>query len=156
LSSLRVDAQEMDAPPDVHALLRGTCRELVELVEAEGCVLSRVIGELLIEIAQYSPSGQTLDLGHGYLIPDYPLTQAVIEQRLPQTVSLDDPAADKNEAALLRELGFGSLLMLPIVSGDECWGLVELYGRDAHRFGDGHVRRSAALLERAATLISAA
>jgi|SRR5579859_3306070 len=146
----------MDTLPDVPALLHGTCRQLVELVEADGCVLSRVIGELLIEIAEYSPTGRALGLGHGYLIPDYPLTHAVIAERRPQTVSLEDPAADKNEAALLRELGFGSLLMLPIVSGDECWGLVELYGRGPRRFGDGHVRRSAALLERAAALISAA
>ena len=125
----------MDASADLAAVLRATCRELVELLGADGCVLSRVIGELLIEVAEHEPSGHQLSLGHGYLIPDFPLTQEVIELREPRTVSLADPNADPNEAKLLRELGFEALLMLPLVSREECWGLVELYGKDGRSFG---------------------
>ena len=140
--------------PDVPAVLRETCRELAELTDASACMLSRVIGELLIEVAAYSAAGRDLTLGHGYLIPDFPLTQEVIELREPRTVSLADPNADPNEAKLLRELGFEALLMLPLVSREECWGLVELYGKDGRSFGEEDVRRSAPLLERAAASIS--
>ena len=42
--------------------------------------------------------------------------------------------ADPNEAALLGELGFDSLLMLPIGTAEGPWGLVEIYGVDAQRF----------------------
>jgi GAF domain-containing protein len=145
----------MDAAPDVPAVLRATCRELVELVGADGCVLSRVIGELLIEVAEYARSGNQLSLGHGYLIPDYPLTQDVIELREARTVSLADPDADASEAALLRELGFETLLMLPLVSKGECWGLVELYGKGGDGFGEEHIRRAVPVLERAAALLDA-
>jgi GAF domain-containing protein len=145
----------MDAAPDVPAVLRATCRELVELVGAEGCVLSRVIGELLIEVAEYARSGNQLSLGHGYLIPDFPLTQEVIEQREARTVSLADPDADPNEAALLRELGFETLLMLPLVSRGECWGLVELYGKGDVGFAEEEIRRAGPVLERAAERLDA-
>jgi GAF domain-containing protein len=146
----------MEAASDVPEVLRATCRELVELVGAEGCVLSRVIGELLIEVAEYARSGKNLSLGHGYLIPDFPVTQDVIEQREARTVSLADPDADPNEAALLRELGFDTLLMLPLVSRGECWGLVELYGKGDIGFGDEDIRRAGPVLERAAARLETA
>ena len=44
-----------------------------------------------------SDGGQPHRLGHGYLISDYPLTRAAIEERRPQTVSQDDPEPDENE-----------------------------------------------------------
>jgi GAF domain-containing protein len=145
----------MDAA-DVPALLRGTCRELVELVGAEGCLISRVIGELLIEVAAHAPGRKDLTLGHGYLIPDYPLTQEVLELREPRTVSLGDPAADPSEAALLRELGYEALLMLPLVAAGECWGLVELYGGRDRTFGEDDAKHAATVLERAAASLAEA
>jgi GAF domain-containing protein len=146
----------MDGAPDVPAVLRATCRELVGLVGAEGCLISRVIGELLIEVAAHAPDGKDLTAGHGYLIPDYPLTQQVIELREPRTVSVHDPAAEPNEVALLRELGYEALLMLPLVSADECWGLVELYGGPGRIFGDEDTSRAAAALDRAAASLAQA
>jgi GAF domain-containing protein len=141
------------AEPNVPAVLRETCRELVELTAASACMLSRVIGELLIEVAEYSTAGE-LALGHGYLIPDFPLTQQVIEERAPRSVTLQDPDADPNEAELLRELGFDALLMLPLVAGEECWGLVELYGRDGRRFSDEDTRLAVPVLERTARTLA--
>jgi GAF domain-containing protein len=142
--------------PDVPAVLRETCRELVELTDASACMLSRVIGELLIEVAEYSAVGKDLNLGHGYLIADFPLTQEVIELKEPRGVTLLDPDAEPNEAKLLRELGFDALLMLPLVSGEECWGLVELYDRGGRRFGDEDARRVAPVLDRVARTLAGA
>lgn len=134
---------------DVPAVLRDTCRELVEQTEASACLLSRVIGEVLIEVADYAAGDQKhVSFGHGYLIPDFPLTKEVIERREPRYVSLRDPDADPKEAELLRELGFEALLMLPLISGNECWGLVELYGKNGRRFGDDDAHRAAPVLER--------
>jgi GAF domain-containing protein len=142
------------AAPDVPAALRQACRDLVDVTGASACMLSRVIGDLLIEVAGCSAGGQKVTLGHGYLIPDFPLTQQVIDEQQPRTVTLLDPEADPKEAELLRELGYGALLMLPLVSGGECWGLVELYGDEGRRFGDEDARRAAPVLERTARSIA--
>src|SRR5438105_7449652 len=98
----------------VPELLSATARELVELLEGDACLVSRAIGQVLIEVASYSRSGQAPDLDHGYLIDAYPLTEEVIVHSAPRLVSLHDRSPDAAEAALLRKLGFDALMMLPL------------------------------------------
>ena len=149
-----MEPEDQVAGPGIPKLLRSTCVELVAAAEAEACILSRVIGELLIGVTEHSASGRRVSLGHGYLLPDYPLTQEVVELREPRAVSVLDPAADPKEADLLREMGFESLLMLPLEARGECWGLVELYGH-GDGFGDDVVARVRPLLAQATALLEA-
>lgn len=142
-------ARETSAP----GLLHATCRELVELLDASACALSRVIGELLVGLAEYARSGRRLQLGHGYVLPDYPLTRDVIERAEPRFVSLLDDDPDPSEAVLLRELGFDSLLMLPLPSQGLCWGLVEVYVGDGRRFRDEEARLAERVVARAGELL---
>jgi hypothetical protein len=117
------------SPSAVPQLLTATARELVASLEGSmACVISRVIGDLLIELTQFSRSGAQLEPGHTYLVSDFPLTLEVIETGTPRIVSVADPAADAEEVALLRRLGFESLLMLVLKTRDEVWALVEIYG----------------------------
>jgi len=139
----------------VDAPLQATCRELVELLGADGCTLSRLLGDLLIEVAEYSPSGKRLQLGHGYLVSDFPLTREVLEQRESRTVSVHDDKSEPNEAALLRELGFDSLLMLPLEAAGEAWGLIEIYACGERRFGEEDARLARPVLEVTGSLLAA-
>jgi len=131
--------ERLRAETSVPGLLGTAARTFVELLDAPACTISRVIGDLLVDLIQHRQSGNQDRLGHGYLMSDYPLTRAVIEEREPQTVFLDDPTADLAEAALLRELGFGSLLMAAIEVRDGAWGLIEVYGEEGRQFNDEEV-----------------
>jgi GAF domain-containing protein len=129
-------------------LLGRGARELCSALDGSGCVVSRALGDVLVQVAEHVEGTGTLQLGMGYLISDYPETRTVLETREPRVVRLADPAADPAEVALLRELGFGSLLMLALVAGDETWGLVEVYRTGDEGFtapevelADGAVRR---------------
>jgi GAF domain-containing protein len=126
--------ERLRAEKTVPGLLGATARAYVELLDAPACTISRVIGDLLVDLMQHQRSGTPDRLGHGYLISDYPLTRAVIEERRPQTVSRDDPEPDENELKLLKELGYDALLMVAIEGGDGAWGLVEVYGEKGRRF----------------------
>lgn len=128
--------------PDDRRQLQGLCETLVEEVDAAAVLVSRVIGELLIEVAEHVTNRRSLRSGHGYLIKDFPLTLEVIRTREPRAVALSEPAPDPAEARLLRELGYQSLLMLPLESGGECWGLVELYRDDGTSFSSDDVARA--------------
>lgn len=132
-------AERLRGEKSVPGVLGVTARSLVDLLDAQGCTISRVIGDLLVDLIQHRRSGEPDSLGHGYLISDYPLTREVIEQREPRTVFLEDPDTDENEAALLRALGFDSLLMVPIEAGEGAWGLVEIYDDKGRRFEDRDV-----------------
>jgi GAF domain-containing protein len=130
-------------------LLTATTDELVVGVNADACTVSRVIGDVLILITERAPEGMTLLMGQGYLVPDYPLTQAVLSSGRPQALTLSDDDIDPAEASVLQELGFASLLMLPLAIGGHTWGLVELYRVEPHPFDANDVSVAGAILARA-------
>ena len=127
-------------------LLRTAARELVQVAGAEACAISRVVGDVLIEVFEFSLDDRSLVLGHGYLIPDFPLTQDALEDGSPRTASLLVADGDPSEANLLRELRFDSLLMVPLECDGSPWGLAEIYvnGRE---FTPDEVARAQALAE---------
>jgi GAF domain-containing protein len=128
------------------AYLRQLCETLVEQADVSASLVSRVIGEMLIEVAECSTNGVSLQSGHGYLIENFPVTLQVIMKREPRTVSLLEAEPDPAEAELLRELGYQSLLMLPLETAGECWGLVELYREHGEAFSSDEIRRVQLLL----------
>jgi GAF domain-containing protein len=121
-------AEQLRAASSVADLLGRTAESFVGVLDAPACTISRIIGDLLVDLVQHKREGPADRLGHGYLISDYPLTRAVIEERAAKTVYTGDADADAAETTLLVELGFDSLLMLPIETEDAPWGLVEVYG----------------------------
>jgi hypothetical protein len=143
-SDVAAAAEQLQAATNVAQLLGLTAECFVGLLDAPACTISRVIGDLLVDLVQHQQGGKPNRLGHGYLISDYPLTRAVIDNLEPQTVYTGDPEADPAETTLLEELGFDSLLMLAIESKDGAWGLVEVYGND-RRFEPADVDRARAL-----------
>jgi GAF domain len=150
-------ASDAGRDPDVEAALRsaGTVPELMrtaaraaaDTLDGDGCAISRILGDVLIELAEFAGTRTTLYLGHGYLVSDYPLTREVIEQRQPRTVYAPDPDADEAEVALLDELGFSSLLMVPICARHAVWGLAEIYREGIHRFVNTDAERATRLFE---------
>jgi GAF domain-containing protein len=111
----------------IRGLLDAGCREAVGLLDATACAISRVIGDLLVGLAEHTTSGRPLAYGHEYLISDFPLTREVVDSGEARWVWRHDTAADESEAALLTKLGFESVLMVCLPSSDSCWGLVEVY-----------------------------
>lgn len=140
----------ISAETTVSTLLHTACEELVTMLDAAGCSVSRTIGDLLVELAQCMPAEDPLPLAL-YLVSDYPLTQEVIQQGEPRVVSRADPDADPAETALLERLGFDSLLMLPLQSRDR-WGLVEIYG--GREFGSVEIETAASLVDGVGELLA--
>jgi GAF domain-containing protein len=137
---LAATAERLRAEESVPGLLGATARAYVELFDAQACTISRVIGDLLVDLFQHDRTNKPVRLGHGYLISDYPVTRAVIEEREPRTVSKEDPGADANEVKLLEELGFASLLMVALETDEGAWGLIEVYGVGSRSFSDEESR----------------
>ena len=79
-------------------LLGRGARELSNALGADGCVVSRALGDVLVQVAEHVEGTGTLQLGMGYLISDYPETTAVVESREPRVVTLADPDTDPAEA----------------------------------------------------------
>jgi GAF domain-containing protein len=132
-------------------LLAATAEELVTSLAADACTVSRVIGDVLILVTERAPEGKSLLLGQGYLVPDYPLTQEVLSSGRPRALTLADEDIDPAEATVLEELGFASLVMLPLAIGGVTWGLVEVYRSEPRAFDENHVRIAVEILARTST-----
>ena len=113
--------------------------DLVTRLDADACAISRVIGDVLIIVAERMPEGETLQQGQGYLVPDFPQTAEVLQSREPRALTLDDSDLDPAEAMVLRDYGFGSLVMLPLELEGNAWGLVEVYRKERRAFSDAEI-----------------
>lgn len=132
----------IDSGATVSQLLGVACEELAAQTDAQRVSVSRVIGDLLVELAHHERSGREIPL-ELFLVTDYPLTREVLERGEPRSAQRTDPGADAAETALLTRLGYDALLMLPLRSSGRSWGLVELYaGADGFR-ADAQARASA-------------
>jgi transcriptional regulator with GAF, ATPase, and Fis domain len=140
------------AETTIRGLLGSACRELVELLDATACAISRVIGDLLVGLDEHTTSGRPLAHGHEYLISDFPLTREVVETGDPRWVSRLDEDADAHETALLAKLGFESLLMVCLPTTGGCWGLVEVY-EERGRFDEEQARLAARFAVRTGSLL---
>ena len=137
----------------VPELLRASSVALVELLGARACAISRVLGDALVIVSEYAPGGESLQLGQGYLITDFPLTQEVVKLGESRAVSLHDESPDPDEVAVLEELGFDSLLMVPLAVNGQCWALVEIYTRGQATFPPEHVTLAEGLVARTGVLV---
>lgn len=114
--------------------------DLVGKLDADASAISRVIGDVLIIVAERTQDGETLQQGQGYLVPDFPQTAEVLRTREPRALTLDDADLDPAEAVVLRDYGFGALLMLPLELDGNAWGLVEVYRKERRAFSDEEIR----------------
>jgi transcriptional regulator with GAF, ATPase, and Fis domain len=126
-------------------VLHERARQLVARTAGDACVISRVLGDVLIIVTRVTADAAPLELGQGFLVSDYPATQAVLRTGEPAVLTLADDDVDVAEAQLLRDIGYASLLMLPLEVVGERWGLIELYRRSARRFDAGEVAAAQAL-----------
>jgi putative nucleotidyltransferase with HDIG domain len=115
-------------------MLRVASRELTLLLNAEACLVSQLEGGLLREVADYARSERQVARGLSYYLADYPATEAVLESRVPCSISADDPGADSAEVFVLREMEMQAVLLVPVVVEKRPWGLIEVYDSRTRSF----------------------
>jgi putative nucleotidyltransferase with HDIG domain len=115
-------------------MLRVAGRELTWLLNAEACLVSQLEDGLLREVADYARSERQVARGLSYYLADYPATEAVLESRVPCSISADDPGADPAELFVLREMEMQAVLLVPLVVEKRAWGLIEVYDSRTRAF----------------------
>ena len=111
--------------------------DVLELVAEEALV---AVGAASLSVSRYAREGREIstlinvgDLGPGevrfpegetYSADDYPEVRALLEHHRPYFNDIDDPDCDPGAAQLLRDIGKGSDLGVPIIVENEVWGEV--------------------------------
>jgi putative nucleotidyltransferase with HDIG domain len=115
-------------------MLRVGSRELTLLLNAQACLVSQLEDGLLREVADYARDGRQVARGLSYYLADYPATEAVLESRVPCSISANDACADPAEVFVLREMEMQAVLLVPLVVEKRPWGLIEVYDSQARAF----------------------
>jgi len=84
---------------------------------------------------------------------DYPSTAKALAQGRTYTCRVDDPSSDPAETALLRDRGFASLLLTPLVSAGQPIGIIELFDTRPRVFTSSDQRIAMALANHLAPLL---
>ena len=84
-----------------------------------------------------------MDLRHEhYRLTEYPATRHVLETRCSLQILVNDEYADPDEVALLRETGYASMLMVPIVFRNRSLGIIEAYTRTERPWTRSEITRA--------------
>jgi diguanylate cyclase (GGDEF)-like protein len=122
---------------DLEELLQQIAVLLVWTARMDACVISSVDTDRarVRTLAAYSAFGERTDreFGAGYPLADYPMSAQVLKGGDPLLLRIDDPKCHPSEAAILRHLHYGAVLMIPLWAGGKALGLVRLYSRQNNR-----------------------
>jgi GAF domain-containing protein len=139
-------------------VLLTVAKQMIRAIESTGCALSlwnreQNSVETLVDYSLTSPDDSDPP-GTTYDLRDYPATRRVLETGRPIVVQHDDPMADETEVALMRDQGIRTLLMLPLVTRDQVFGLVELVDEvETRNYTTGQIRLAQSLAVQAAISI---
>jgi diguanylate cyclase (GGDEF)-like protein len=150
-------APELSDARDVVTAARGALREWVHVLACSGgCVdLLDAEGRSVKAVAYYRFGHDDWKLAEQtYELSDYPNTAAALATQQVYTCRVDDPEGDAAEAALLRERGFSSLLLTPLVSGGRAIGIMELFDTRPRVFTTADQRVALALAHHLAPLLA--
>ncbi|MFC5381989.1 EAL domain-containing protein [Aquipuribacter nitratireducens] len=139
LGPLRAMLDRARTPFDVAQAARAAVGPL----GADDAVLSALDVDTLVVVRSTGWTSQELR----YHLADYPATAECLRTGQPLTVRTDDPAADPGEVRVLRELGYGSVVVMPLRHDDNPIGLLEVFSRAHRSWSDRELRLCAYLAE---------
>lgn len=142
---------------NVKDVARGALREWVHVLACSGGCL-----DLLDENAESVKAVSYFRFGHDdwklaeqtYALTDYPHTAKALAQGQIYTCRIDDLNGDLAEIALLRDRGFASLLLTPLVSAGRPIGIMELFDTRPRVFTSSDQRIAMALANHLAPLLA--
>jgi EAL domain-containing protein (putative c-di-GMP-specific phosphodiesterase class I) len=105
--------------------LAGAVDAIQAELDADDLLISIIDGPELVVVGAGGPDR----LEDRYVVAEYPATERLLREQDSAQVLASDPEADRDEVAVLRKLGYASVLMLPICCGGRTIGLFEAYGR---------------------------
>ncbi|MEW6718587.1 MAG: GAF domain-containing protein [Chloroflexota bacterium] len=129
LSTILESVATVSSSLDLETVLDKLARYMTQAVQVDGCTISLWDQNTQAIVTCIEWRGDKFPpepAGTVYYLDDFPATRTVLETRQPLSIRLSDPQADAAELAHMKKVGTQSMLMLPIVLGEEVIGLVEL------------------------------
>jgi diguanylate cyclase (GGDEF)-like protein/excisionase family DNA binding protein len=123
---------------DIHELSRTVAERVLTAVDGANCDIYRMDDGVLVCVASFDRSGHDDSvLGSVFDLERYPTTMEAMENHQILTISsFDDPQLNEDERRTYHDYGFASEVCLPLVVGDELFGLLDLYDTRERDFSE--------------------
>ncbi len=143
---------------DLRYVLNTVALEMAKLLNVERCTISewRRDEDTIATLSVYSPEGwgSTEALSQVRKLENLPLTRSVLEDQIPEQMTIDQPSVDPYEAAHMRSVGVKTRMLLPMVFQRRVIGLVELEdSREERTFTAQEISLARLLANQAASAI---
>ena len=141
---------------DLTELLGEIARRVTATLDCHFCTVSEYDPEtgVVSVLADHDRNGRRIADWEPYLLREYPFTRRLVETHELGVVTVGDPAADPAEAAVLRQWGDKTLLLVPLVFGGRAVGTLEVYDHvRERRFTHQELRLARALAGLAAVAL---
>jgi len=130
-------------------------QQMLQAIAAAECIISDYLPqEDKVRTAwQYKPfaaGSGFVPASEEYVLKDFPVTARALRERVSFSVRSDNENSDRAERELLKSVGYGAMLGLPMVAADEVVGLVELFVTQPREFTENEIRLAQALSDQAA------
>jgi PAS domain S-box-containing protein len=152
ISLLYQAGQAVTSSLDIAYVLDNVAAAMTQAAGASGSAISEWDREagFVTTLADYTVTASGSEVGRTYAVSEYPATARLLETCRPLIVHRDDKACDPAERRLLAEMGYASMLAVPLVARDKVIGLVELYNDLPRDFTPSDIELSQALANQAA------
>jgi signal transduction histidine kinase len=115
---------------DLRYVLDTVSQEMTKLLNIEGCTIFEwnQTENTMTKMAQYGPQGwgNPKSKADVYNLADYPLTKSVLEEQIPEQMTVSQPDIDPAELAYMQTVNAKTLLMVPMIFQRRVLGLVKL------------------------------
>lgn len=141
---------------DIGSILGTVAEKMADAVGATACVISEwsLEADVPILLAEFDTQSASVNGSHELpAVSRYPAAYRRLNNREPVTIRVDDLNGDADEVALMRQLGWGTVLALPLVAAYHVLGHVEVYDARRRDFSEADVRLAATLAGQAAVAI---
>jgi len=151
LSILLAIAQAVSSSLNLEEILRRVGTAVTQTLAVDSCAISAVdLTARTVALLNWHsvgpPPGEVVE--GSFDLAAYPITARVIDDDDLGVVHADDTAADPTEVALLRRIGYGTLLMVAVRASGRPVGLLELYTLATDReFSDVDLRLARAIAD---------
>jgi len=108
-------------------LAERVCEEARFALGARNVALSRLEPErglvrTLVNVGELAPGDERFPSDETYMVADFPLLGAMVDEARPWRVDVDDPATDVAERDLLERMGAASAIAAPLLAEGRVWG----------------------------------
>ncbi len=151
LSLLHQAGQAVTSSLDIAQVLDNVAAAMTQALRVGGCAISEWDREanIVTTLTDYHVAPVPSNVGSTYAVADYPATARLLEARRPLIVNLGDETGDQQEQKLLVELGYVSMLAVPLAARGQVIGLVELYDNTPRQFTEADISLCQALANQA-------